>query len=174
MDGAAQRDCAAADASGSPSGIRHSAGTGQFGAIQAVAPSFGVELSPLDVHDRRRDRALPSQPSRAVEWRPDRDRRARRRRSSRSDHRARGPAPLPAVYSERSSSPSGGLISYGADCLDQYRQAAALCRPHPQGREARRSAGAGADQVRAGRSTSRPRRRSASTCRRRCSPAPTR
>ena len=27
------------------------AGIGQFGAIQAVAPSFGVELSPVDVRD---------------------------------------------------------------------------------------------------------------------------
>jgi putative ABC transport system substrate-binding protein len=27
------------------------AGTGQFGAIQAVAPSFGVELTPVNVHD---------------------------------------------------------------------------------------------------------------------------
>ena len=28
-----------------------SAGTGQFGAIQSVAPSFGVEVSPVDVRD---------------------------------------------------------------------------------------------------------------------------
>src|SRR5258707_9457428 len=28
-----------------------SAGTGQLGAIQSVAPSFGVELSPVGVHD---------------------------------------------------------------------------------------------------------------------------
>ena len=27
------------------------AGIGQFAAIQAVAPSFGVELSPIDVRD---------------------------------------------------------------------------------------------------------------------------
>ena len=26
-------------------------GTGQFGAIQAVAPSLGVEVSPIDVRD---------------------------------------------------------------------------------------------------------------------------
>ena len=29
----------------------NSAGTGQFGAIQSVAPSFGVELRPVDVRD---------------------------------------------------------------------------------------------------------------------------
>jgi hypothetical protein len=27
------------------------AGTGQFGALQSVAPSFGVELSPVNVRD---------------------------------------------------------------------------------------------------------------------------
>jgi hypothetical protein len=32
-------------------------GSGQFGAIQSVAPSFGVELRPVDVHDGGRDRA---------------------------------------------------------------------------------------------------------------------
>ena len=51
MAGAAQRDRAARDASGGPSRSRHAAGTGQLAAIQAVAPSFGVELSPIDVRD---------------------------------------------------------------------------------------------------------------------------
>ena len=88
--------------------------------------------------------------------------------------RAGGPAPLPAVYAFRFFVAAGGLISYGPDMIEQYRRAAALCRPHPQGREARRPAGAGADQVRAGhqpqdRQGARPRQ-----CRRRCSPAPTR
>ena len=32
-------------------------GIGQFAAVQAVAPSFGVELSPVDVRDARRNRA---------------------------------------------------------------------------------------------------------------------
>jgi putative ABC transport system substrate-binding protein len=31
---------------------------------------------------------------------------------------------LPAVYTERSFVAAGGLISYGADYIDQYRQAA--------------------------------------------------
>ena len=33
------------------------------------------------------------------------------------------------------------LMSYGASIADAYRQGRSLCRPHPQGREARRSAG---------------------------------
>ena len=51
MAGAAQGDRAGRDASGGPSGSGHHPGLGQFGAIQAVAPSFGVELSPVDVRD---------------------------------------------------------------------------------------------------------------------------
>jgi putative ABC transport system substrate-binding protein len=34
------------------------------------------------------------------------------------------PAPKPAVCSERSFVAAGGLISYGADYIDQYRKAA--------------------------------------------------
>ena len=34
-------------------------------------------------------------------------------------------------------------MSYGTDCTDQYRRAAGIHRPHPQGREAGRPAGAG-------------------------------
>ena len=51
MAGAAQRDRAARDAGGGPSRSRHSPGIGQFGAIQSVAPSLGVEVSPVDVRD---------------------------------------------------------------------------------------------------------------------------
>ena len=49
-----------------------------------------------------------------------------------------------------------------------------LHRPHSQGREARRPAGRSSPPKSSWSSTSRPPRRSASTCRRRCSPAPTR
>ena len=51
MAGTAQRDRAERDASGGPSGSHQAAGIGQLGAIQSVAPSFGVELSPVDVRD---------------------------------------------------------------------------------------------------------------------------
>jgi len=40
------------------------------------------------------------------------------------------------------------LMSYGTILGDTYRQAGALCRLHSQGREAGRSAGGAADQVR--------------------------
>ena len=44
-------DRAGRDASGGPSGSRRTPGIGQFGAIQAVAPSLGVEVSPVNVRD---------------------------------------------------------------------------------------------------------------------------
>ena len=42
-----------------------SAGIGQWAVIQAVAPPLGVELSPIDVRDRGRDRARRRRRSRA-------------------------------------------------------------------------------------------------------------
>jgi putative ABC transport system substrate-binding protein len=56
------------------------AGSGQFGAIQGAAPSFGVELRPIDVRTR-------------LEWGPDRDGERVGERSSRPDRHAGGPAP---------------------------------------------------------------------------------
>ena len=72
----------------------------------------------------RRDRARHHGLRALPEWRPDRDGERVGGRSSRSDHRAGGPAPLPAVYSERYFVTGGGLISYGPDSIDQYRRAA--------------------------------------------------
>ena len=54
-----------------------SAGIGQFGAIQSVAPSLGVEVSPVDVRDAERDRARHCGFRARSERRPDRDGRAR-------------------------------------------------------------------------------------------------
>ena len=51
MAGAAQGDRARRDAGGGPSGSRSAAGIGQFAVIQAVAPSLGVEVSPVNVRD---------------------------------------------------------------------------------------------------------------------------
>ena len=51
MAGAAQRDRAARVKSGSYSGSRYIAGIGQLGAIQAVAPSLGMEVNPINVRD---------------------------------------------------------------------------------------------------------------------------
>jgi putative tryptophan/tyrosine transport system substrate-binding protein len=99
-------------------------GIGQFAAIQSVAPSFGVELSPIDVRD-------------ASEIERDVTAFARRSNSGlimsssglAAVHRQliitlAARYRLPAIYSYRYFATSGGLISYGPDPIDQYRRAA--------------------------------------------------
>ena len=100
------------------------AGTGQLGAIQSAAPSFGVELSPLGVRD-------PGEIERAI---------TAFARSSNGGlivtvstlagvHRdlivtLAARYKLPAVYYARYIVAGGGLISYGPDFVDQHRRAA--------------------------------------------------
>jgi len=99
-------------------------GTGQLGAIQSAAPSFGVELSPVDVRDvAELERAVAafahgSNGGLIVQASP----LATVHRDLIVTLAAR--YKLPAVYSERHFVAAGGLISYGPDYLDQYRQAA--------------------------------------------------
>jgi ABC-type uncharacterized transport system substrate-binding protein len=100
------------------------AGIGQWGAIQSVAPSFGIELSPINVRDAGEiERAVTAFA-----------------RSSNGGLIVTGSAlanvhrnlivtlaarhKLPAVYWNRVPVIGGGLISYGADLLDQFRRAA--------------------------------------------------
>ena len=99
-------------------------GIGQFGAVQAVAPSLRVELSPVDVRDAPEiERAVTAfagiengglvvtaSPSGTVHRELIIALAARHK--------------LPAVYWQRFSVPSGGLMSYGPDLLDQYGRAA--------------------------------------------------
>ena len=101
------------------------AGIGQFAVIQAMAPpSFGVELSPIDVRDAgeiERDVAafagetkgglIVTGSSGAAVHRELIIMLAARHR-------------LPAVYPFRNYVTSGGLISYGPDPTDQFRRAA--------------------------------------------------
>ena len=57
---------------------------------------------------------------------------------------------LPTAFQRRENVEAGSLLSYGPHLTGQFRQAAGLCRPHSEGRQACRSAGATPDQVRAG------------------------
>jgi putative tryptophan/tyrosine transport system substrate-binding protein len=100
------------------------AGAGQFGAIQSVAPTFGVELRPLGVHDageiERAITAFARSPNDGLIVTPS---------ALTLVHRAAIIAlaarhKLPAIYSDRHFVTIGGLISYGPDRIDQYRQAA--------------------------------------------------
>jgi putative tryptophan/tyrosine transport system substrate-binding protein len=101
-----------------------SPGSGQLGAIQAVAPSLGVEVRPVDVSDapgmERRITALAGE--RDVGMIVTANNLAFARRELIIPLAAR--LQLPTVYSLRSYVLGGGLISYGPDIGDQYRRAA--------------------------------------------------
>ena len=99
-------------------------GVGQFAVIQSVASSVGIEVSPVNVRDA-------GEVERAVK--------AFARSSNvglivtasplTGSHRdlvitLAAQHKLPAVYNNRSFVDAGGLVSYGADLIDQYRQAA--------------------------------------------------
>ena len=70
------------------------AGIGQFAVIQSVAPSLGIEVSPVNVRDAARDRARRRGLRAHPEWRSDRDGERAVGGSSRTDHRACGPAQI--------------------------------------------------------------------------------
>jgi putative ABC transport system substrate-binding protein len=100
-------------------------GSGQLGAIQAVAPSLGVELRPVDIQDAGEiERAV------AAFARASKDgglivtagTLAAAHRASIISLAAK--YQLPAVYSYNLFVAAGGLISYGPDLLDPYRRAA--------------------------------------------------
>jgi putative ABC transport system substrate-binding protein len=101
-----------------------SSGPAQFGAIQAVAPSLRVEVNPVNARDAPGiERAIvdfaraPNGGLLVVG-----SSLAARHRDLIVTLAARHK--LPAVYFERTFVAAGGLVSYGADFVDQYRQAA--------------------------------------------------
>jgi ABC-type uncharacterized transport system substrate-binding protein len=96
-----------------------------FGSIQAVAPSLGVELRPIDVRDtgeiERGVTAFAADESNGGLIVPTGARGFLNRElivALAARHR------LPAVYAYRSHVMSGGLISYGSDQVDRFRRAA--------------------------------------------------
>jgi putative ABC transport system substrate-binding protein len=100
------------------------AGPGAFGAIQAVAPSLGVELRPIDTQDageiERAIVAFAREPNGGLIAAKGGGVLKHRELTVALAARHR----LPAVYAYRIHVVSGGLISYGLDNLDQYRRAA--------------------------------------------------
>src|SRR5262249_17348940 len=56
---------------------------------------------------------------------------------------------IPAIYYAREFAEIGGLMSYGPNLADVYRQT--LCGPRPQRRESGRPTGRAANQIRTGR-----------------------
>jgi putative ABC transport system substrate-binding protein len=99
-------------------------GPAQFGAIQAVAPSHNVEVSPVNMDDAREIERVYATLARAsnVGLIVTGSNKAQHYRDLIINLAAQHK--LPAVYYERSFVAAGGLISYGPDFVDQYRQAA--------------------------------------------------
>jgi putative ABC transport system substrate-binding protein len=99
-------------------------GVGLLGALQSIAPSFGVELSPFGVRDageiERSLAAFARAPNTGVIVTPSPLAIVHRNLivTLAANHR------LPAVYPYRFFVAGGGLISYGPNTTDQYRQAA--------------------------------------------------
>ena len=100
-------------------------GIGQFAVVQSVAPTFGVELRPVDVRDageiERAVAAFARTPNGGLIVTAS---------GLAIVHRdliltLAARHLLPAVYFQRFFVSGGGLISYGADTIDQHRRAAA-------------------------------------------------
>ena len=100
------------------------AGPGQFAAIQTVAQSLGVEVIPVNVHDTSEiERAVV-----AFARSPNGGLIVTATPLAQLHHglivTLAARYKLPAIYFERFFVADGGLISYGADFLDQFRRAA--------------------------------------------------
>ena len=148
-------------------------GTGQFGAVQIVAPALGVQVTPVDVRDageiERAVAAFARGPNGGLIVTGSALGIVHRELIAQVAARHK----LPAVFPGRFYVTSGGLISYGPDLVDQFWRAAGYvdrilkgARPADLPVQAPTSTSSW--------STSRPRRRSASKFRHQCSRAPTR
>jgi len=101
------------------------AGSGQWGAIQSVAPSFGVELRPVNTRAdtgeiERAVVAFARQPNGGLIHTSSVGAAARRDVFITLAARHK----LPAVYANPYYVASGGLVGYGPNVVDQYREAA--------------------------------------------------
>ena len=100
------------------------AGLAQFSAIQAIAQSLGVEVSPIGVRDaseiERSVAAFAGSPDGGLIVTGSALTSAYRNLIITLAARYK----LPAVYNDRSGTVSGGLLSYGPDRADLYRNAA--------------------------------------------------
>ena len=102
-----------------------SAGTGQFGAIQTAAPSFGVELSPINVRDAAEIERAVTAFARSGNGGLIVTTSALVLAHRRSDHRAGSPAQTArGLLRTRSGSPAAAWPLMGLTTVDQYRRAA--------------------------------------------------
>ena len=122
------------------------AGVGDFAVIQAIAPLLRMQVTAIDLREGGEIESAVAAFARSPNGGLIMPGSAAGRRyrdliiSLAARHK------LPAVYSERHFAAAGGLITYGGNWIDQYRLAAG----YPQRGESRRSASAGADEIRVG------------------------
>jgi putative tryptophan/tyrosine transport system substrate-binding protein len=99
-------------------------GTSQFAVIQAVAPSFRMEVTPVNMRDageiEHTIAAFAGSPNVGLIMTSGPSARLHRDLIIKLSARHK----LPAIYTERSFVAAGGLVSYGTDYIDLYRQAA--------------------------------------------------
>jgi putative ABC transport system substrate-binding protein len=100
------------------------AGIGQYGAIQSVAPSFAVELAPVNIHDAAdiesglTEFASATNGGLIVTASPPTVVHRKLIIALATRHK------LPAVYFERYFAKDGGLVSYGPNIVDQCKRVA--------------------------------------------------
>jgi putative ABC transport system substrate-binding protein len=101
-----------------------SAGIGLFGAIQSVAPSLGLEASAVNVRDAGEIEHAVTAFARASNGGLIVTGSALANLHRKLIITLAARHKLPAVYFERGFATDGGLISYGVNFVDQFRQAA--------------------------------------------------
>jgi putative ABC transport system substrate-binding protein len=99
-------------------------GTGQFAAVQAVAPSLRVEVTPVNMRDAGEIEGAAAAFARSPNGGLILTASALAQRYRNLIVTLAARHKLPAVYPERSFVAASGLISYGSDRIDQFRQAA--------------------------------------------------
>jgi len=98
--------------------------TSQFAAIQAVAPSLKVEVTPIGLHDTAEIERIVAAFARSPNGGLIVTAGAATVHHTNLIVTLAAQHKLPAVYNERSFVAAGGLISYGPDFVDLYRRAA--------------------------------------------------
>ena len=99
-------------------------GIGQFAAVQAVAPSLGVELSPVDVRDAPEIERAVAAFARSGNGGMIVTASALATRHRELIIKLAARYKLPAIYAGHWFVTDGGLLSYGPDYVAQFRQAA--------------------------------------------------
>jgi putative ABC transport system substrate-binding protein len=100
------------------------AGIGQFAVIQAVAPSVGVEVSPIDLNEQNQIESAIATFAQSPNGGLIHTASGIGAANVNSIIAAAARYKLPAIYNQRPFVVAGGLISYGPNYPDQFRRAA--------------------------------------------------